>query len=167
MLEAVRYGLLAALAIALVLAALTDWRRRHIDNWLTAAVALGGLAFWWASGLQPWPGIVLQAGLFALTFAVCAGLFALRAMGGGDVKLLAALALWIEPAPFARLLVLMALIGGALTLGMVAWHIQRRRPGLPEIPYGVAIAAAGLWVLASDWLWPGAAESGENQILTI
>ena len=44
-----------------------------------------------------------------------AGLFALRAMGGGDVKLLTALALWIEPLWFLRLLVVMALLGGVLT----------------------------------------------------
>jgi len=36
----VHYGLVVALAIALLVAAVTDWRRRQIDNWLNAAIAL-------------------------------------------------------------------------------------------------------------------------------
>ena len=43
------YGLLAALAIALLIAAFTDLRRRQIDNWLTAAIALGAPLFWFAT----------------------------------------------------------------------------------------------------------------------
>ena len=45
----VQYGLLIALAIALVVAAFTDLRRRQIDNWLNAGIALVAPAFWWAS----------------------------------------------------------------------------------------------------------------------
>ena len=43
------YGLLAALAIALLVAAFTDWRRRQIDNKLTAAIALTAPLFWLAA----------------------------------------------------------------------------------------------------------------------
>ena len=46
------YGLLAALAIALLVAAVTDWRRRQIDNKLNAAIALGAPLFWWAAGFS-------------------------------------------------------------------------------------------------------------------
>jgi prepilin peptidase CpaA len=73
-------------------------------------------------------------------------------MGGGDVKLLAALALWIEPDWFLRLLIVMALVGGLLTVVMGAWHIARRQKDKLAIPYGVAIALAGLWVLGSHYL---------------
>jgi prepilin peptidase CpaA len=73
-------------------------------------------------------------------------------MGGGDVKLLTALALWIEPMPFLRLLIMMALLGGVLTVVFGAWHIARRRKDRLAIPYGVAIAAAGLWVLGTSYL---------------
>jgi prepilin peptidase CpaA len=147
------YGLLAALAIALLVAAFTDLRRRQIDNKLNAAIALGAPLFWWAA----WFSLVevaWQLGTALTAFIIFAGLFALRWMGGGDVKLLSALALWIEPLIFVRLLVVMALVGGVLTLGFGAWHVMRRQRDRLAIPYGVAIAAAGLWVLADSYL-PG------------
>ena len=147
-----KYGLLAALAIALLVAAFTDLRSRQIANWLTGAVALGAPLFWWASGLTLWPEIALQLGVALATFAVLAALFALRAMGGGDVKLLTALALWIEPALFLKLIVIMALLGGVLTLVFGAWHIARRQRDKLAIPYGVAISLAGLWVLGTSYL---------------
>ena len=146
------YGLLVALAIALVVAAFTDWRRRQIDNWLNAGIALAAPVYWWASGLDLWPGVALQFGVGLAAFAVFAAMFALRWMGGGDVKLLTALALWIEPTWFLKLIVMMALLGGLLTLVMGAWHIARRQRDRLAIPYGVAIAAAGLWVLGTHYL---------------
>ena len=151
-----KYGLLAALAIALLTAAFTDLRSRQIGNWLNGAIALGAPLFWWASGLSLWPEVAAQLGVALAAFVVLAGLFALRAMGGGDVKLLTALALWIEPAWFLKLVVLMALLGGVLTIVFAAWHIARRRKDRLAIPYGVAIASAGLWVLSAQY-WPPAA----------
>ncbi|AXU17912.1 peptidase [Novosphingobium sp. THN1] len=142
------YGLVGALAIALLVAAFTDIRRRQIDNWLNAAIALSAPAYWWASGLSLWPGVAMQVGVAFIAFVVLAGLFALKLMGGGDVKLLAALALWLPPLTFVKLLVIMSLLGGALTIVVAAWHytVTRRRDA--KIPYGVAIASAGLIVLA-------------------
>ena len=147
-----QYALLVGLAIALVTAAITDIRARRIDNWLTGAVALGAPLFWWASGLGLYPGVVLQIFIALIAFAILAVMFALRAMGGGDVKLLTALALWIEPAQFGQLVVLMALLGGALTLVMAMRHTMQRRKDRLAIPYGVAISAAGLWVLFAHYL---------------
>jgi len=143
------YGLVGALAIALLVAAFTDIRRRQIDNWLNASIALGAPVFWWATGLSLWPGVALQLGLALATFAVLAALFAIRAMGGGDVKLLTALALWLPAMLFVRLLLVMAIAGGVLTVVLGMWHISRRQTGRLKIPYGVAIAVAGLWTLAS------------------
>ena len=145
--EPFKYGLLAMLAIALLVAAFTDLRSRRIGNWLTGAIALGAPLFWWASGLAPWPDVALQVGVAALTFAVLAALFAIRAMGGGDVKLLTALALWIEPLQFVRLILAMALLGGVLTIAFGAWHVMRRQREKLAIPYGVAISLAGLWTI--------------------
>lgn len=146
------YGLLGTLAIALLIAAFTDLHRRQIDNWLNAGIALGAPLFWYASGLSLWPGVAWQIGIAFGSFIVLAGLFAIRAMGGGDVKLLTALALWIQPAWFLKLLIMMALIGGLLTIVCGAWHIARRQRDRLAVPYGVAIATAGLWVLASQYL---------------
>ncbi len=150
------YGLLIALAIALVVAAFTDIRRRQIDNWLNGAIALAAPLFWWTSGMALWPDLALQLGVALAAFAVFAGLFALNWMGGGDVKLLTALALWIPPAMFLQLLVIMAVAGGVLTVVMVAWHTMRRQKHKLAIPYGVAIAFGGLWVLAANYLPAGA-----------
>lgn len=154
------YGLLVALAIALLYAAATDIRRRQIDNWLTASVALAAPLYWWASGLSLWPGVAMQVGVALAVFSVLAGLFALRMMGGGDVKLLSALALWIVPADFLKLVIVMALVGGVLTIVVGAWHVMRRQRDRIAVPYGVAIAFGGLWILGTTYLPLAASETG-------
>ena len=70
-----KYGLLAALAIALLVAAVTDLRSRHIGNWLNGGIALAAPLFWWASDLALWPDVALQLGVALATFAVLAVLF--------------------------------------------------------------------------------------------
>jgi len=151
--EPFKYGLLAALAIALLVAAFSDLRSRRIGNWLTGTIALGAPLFWWASAMplwaDPWTqtSVAAQLGVAAFTFAILAVLFAIRAMGGGDVKLLTALALWIEPPLFLTLILTMALLGGLLTIGFGAWHVMRRQRDKLAIPYGVAISLAALWTL--------------------
>lgn len=145
------YGLLAALAIALLVAAFTDWRSRQISNKLNAAIALCAPLFWWATGLS-FGDIAWQVGIAVLTLVLTAGFFALRWMGGGDVKLLTVLALWIQPALFLQLVIAMAVIGGVLTLAFGAWHIARRQRDRLAIPYGIAIAAAALLVLSQTYL---------------
>ncbi len=156
--EYFQYGLLVALAIALLIAAFTDIRHRHIDNWLNGGIALGAPLFWWASGLSLWPGVAIQLGVALAAFVVLAGLFALRAMGGGDVKLITALALWIQPGWFLELLIIMAIVGGLLTIVMGAWHVMRRQKERLAIPYGVAISTAGLWVLSVHY-YPSASQA--------
>ena len=145
------YGLLAALAIALLVAAFTDLRSRQISNKLNAAIAMCAPLFWVASGLSL-TDIAWQLGVAFVALAVLAVLFALRWMGGGDVKLLTALALWVKPAAFLNLIIAMALIGGVLTLAFGAWHVARRQRDRLAIPYGVAIAAAALLVLGDAYL---------------
>lgn len=145
------YGLLAALAIALLIAAFTDLRSRQISNRLNLAIAIGAPLFWWASGLAL-GDIAWQLGVAVVTLVITTGFFALRWMGGGDVKLLTVLALWIPPALFLQLIIAMALIGGVLTLVFGAWHIARRQRDRVAIPYGVAIAAAALLVLGQTYL---------------
>lgn len=154
--EIFQYGLLIALAIALLVAAFTDMRSRHIGNWLNGAIAVAAPLWWWANGLTLWPEIAMQFGIALAAFVVLAGLFALRAMGGGDVKLLTALALWIEPTWFLKLLIVMALVGGLLTVAIGGWHVIRRQRERIMIPYGVAISAAGLWVIGTHY-FPAAA----------
>lgn len=149
------YGLLGLLAIALLTAAFTDMRRRQIDNWLNAAVALTAPLYWWAAGLALWPDIAVQFGFAVAVAAVLIGLWSLGWIGGGDIKLLGALALWIAPASYLTLIIVMALTGGLLTLFMACFHIAARRKGRPVIPYGIAIAVGGLWVLSTNHLPAG------------
>jgi prepilin peptidase CpaA len=94
--------------------------------------------------------VQLAAG--AGVFVLLAAAFYAGMMGGGDVKLAAALALWFSPASTVKFLVLTSLAGGVLTLGILVWHRTKRREGRPEIPYGVAIAFGGLAILTQRFL---------------
>ena len=140
-------ALLTILVVLLVSAGVEDVRTREIANWKNAAIALLAPLWWVALGLPLWPGMALQFALGAGVLALFAVAFALGQMGGGDVKLLAALALWLPIQPLAWMLVLMSLLGGVLTLVMVADKAIRKSEGAIEIPYGIAIVAAGLIVL--------------------
>ena len=121
------YVLLAGLAIALLVAAATDLKSRTIGNKLNLAIAAGAPLFWWASGMSLWPGVAAQIGVAAACFAVCCVFFALRQMGGGDVKLLTALALWMPPTNFLNLIVITAMLGWVLTLVMGAWMVAHSK----------------------------------------
>lgn len=146
---AIQLAILAVLALLLLYAAWGDLRTRTIANGLNLAIALAAPIWWLAQGLSPWPDIAIQIALALLVFAVFAGCFAIGMMGGGDVKLLGALALWLPPVPMMRMLVVMALAGGVLTLFFVALHRARKAEGRPEIPYGVAISFAALCALGT------------------
>ena len=140
--------LLCVLALLLVWAGIEDARTREIAHWKNAAIALLAPAWWWANGLALWPDMALQLGVAAIVFALFVGVYALGQMGGGDVKLLGALALWLPLGPLVWMLILMSLVGGVLTLLFVVERLLRKqREGAVEIPYGVAIAIAGLIVL--------------------
>ncbi|MET0365343.1 MAG: prepilin peptidase [Sphingobium sp.] len=147
-------ALLILLAAMLVWAAITDLRARIISNGLNAAIALIAPLYWWSMGLSPWPDMALQLALCAGVFAVFATLFAMGMMGGGDVKMLAALTLWLPAGALMSLLVLMALLGGVLTVVTLVHHRWTRRIGAVEVPYGVAIALAGLWVIGEPYFNP-------------
>jgi len=144
--------LVIGLAALLVVAAVIDVRTFTISNRLTLAVALLAPLYWLSIALAPWPGIAIQVAAAAVVFVLMAGAFYAGMMGGGDVKLAAALALWFPPTATIQFIVLMSLAGGVLTIGLVVWHRAKRREGRPEIPYGVAIAVGGLAILAQPYL---------------
>ena len=144
--------LLFVLAAILVVAAVIDVRTFTISNRLNLTVALLAPVYWVSIALTPWPGVAIQLAAGAAVFILLAGAFYAGMMGGGDVKLAAALALWFSPSGTVRFLVLMSLAGGVLTLVLVAWHRARKREGRPQIPYGVAIAFGGLAILTQRFL---------------
>jgi prepilin peptidase CpaA len=144
---ALSWFFIALLAAAMLWAAIGDWRTRTIPNWLNGAIALLAIPFWWSIGLGLWPGVALQIGLGIAVFALFAIAFRFGAMGGGDVKMAAALALWLPFAGVVKLLAIMSIAGGILTLAMLAAHRMAKAAGQPEIPYGIAIAFGGFWLI--------------------
>ncbi|EKU76632.1 MULTISPECIES: A24 family peptidase [Sphingobium] len=150
--EYFRLALIAALGILLIAAAITDLRARIISNRLNLGVAALAPLWWIACGLPLWPGMAVQLLVGLLVFVLFAALFAFGMMGGGDVKLLGALALWFPWQAVLTLLTLMAILGGAVTIVTVIHHRLRRKQGPPEIPYGVAISIAALWLLGERYL---------------
>jgi len=150
--NAISWILLIALAAMLLAACWCDIRSRTIPNLLNVAIALLAIPFWWSMGLTLWPDIAWQIGVAMLVFGLFAIAFALGAMGGGDVKLVAAIALWLPAHSVLALLFIMSVAGGALTLAMLIRHKLARNGGQLEIPYGVAIAFGGLWLISERFL---------------
>jgi prepilin peptidase CpaA len=143
--------LLLLLAALLVIAIVGDIRRFTISNRLNLAIALLALPWWLAEGYTL-PAVGLQLGLALAVLLLFALAFWVGAMGGGDVKLLAALALWFTPIEMLGVLLLTAMLGGLLTIALLACHRLRGREGRPQIPYGVAIGMAGLWAIGERFL---------------
>ena len=147
---------LAAFAGLMATAAFEDFRRLVIPNGLVL-----GLCLLWpfhvATAAMPSLASAGGAALCAATvFVAGAVLFARGLIGGGDVKLLAAAALWAGPAGTPSLLVLTGLFGGLLSLllltpagalvGATRQVAGGHRADPILVPYGVAIAAAALAV---------------------
>ena len=144
--------LLVGLAAILIVAAAIDVRTFTISNRLNLTVAMLAPVYWLSVALPIWPGVGIQLAAGAGVFVLLACAFYAGMMGGGDVKLAAALALWFSPSSTLKFLVLMSLAGGVLTLVVMMLHRLKRREGRPEIPYGVAIAFGGLFILTQRFL---------------
>ena len=144
--------LLGLLALMLLACSWWDLKTRTIPNWLNLAIALLAVAFWYSVQLPLWPEVALRVGVAFVAFWVFAAAFAMGAMGGGDVKLIAALALWLPWQAVLALIFLMSIAGGVLTLAYLIRHRLAKREEKLEIPYGVAIAFGGLWLISERFL---------------
>lgn len=143
----VSIALLGLLGLGLVSAGIEDARSRQIANWKNAAIALAAPAWWWARDYSFWPDVTLQLGIAGIVFAFFVAAFHFGQMGGGDVKLIGALALWLPFTALVWMLIVMSLVGGVVTLVLVIEARLKRDQRALEIPYGVAIAIAGLlWI---------------------
>jgi prepilin peptidase CpaA len=139
--------LLALLLLALAAAAIEDGLRLRISNLTCLAVLLLGLAAAMLHGLSAgmWQNLLVFAALLVLgTLAFSAG-----ALGGGDVKLLAALGLWVDLRGALWLLAGVFIAGGVLALLFIAGRRilrlnARRDRSDRRIPYGIAIVAGTL-----------------------
>ena len=133
---------------ALVVAAVSDLARRIIPD-TCSLVILGAFAVVSLATPIEFPAVLANLAASLTLFALGALLFSRGFIGGGDVKLLAALALWVGWGGLPGVLMAMSLAGGVLALACLA---ARRLPlrwggflaAKEGIPYGVAIAVAGL-----------------------
>ena len=110
-----------AVVLALVLcAAVYDVRYRRIPNWLSVSGVLAGLALN-AFLDQGRPGMFVSSMLgLAIAFGVYFVLYALRAMGAGDVKLMAAVGTVVGWPNWFGIFIVTAIIGGIMALILVA-----------------------------------------------
>lgn len=173
-----KYFLLGGLMIATV-GAIKDFRGRTIPNWLTYSGISSGLAL--RVSIAGWPalktgclGLLIGGGFFYL-------LFVAGGMGGGDVKLMGAVAAWSGTLQTIHILTIAAIAGGVLAIGYTVHHqqvrvavqnslellrhhltsglephplINVRSPGSVRIPYGLAIVI-GTVVCTSSAFWRG------------
>ena len=139
-------GVLLLMQVLVVGAALQDTRQLKISNLFPIGV-MACFAVWVAligPRMALWENLVA----FILTLAFGLALFSRRWLGGGDVKLLAAVALWFNLVNAGHTLFYIAVSGLLLTFVLImvrrmlpayrgSWVSLRKRG---PIPYGIAIA---------------------------
>lgn len=145
---------MALLLLAVV--AVWDLRCRLIPNWVVVGLALLFLVPALVAG--QWLSVLGGSAVAAVVFLIGVVLFHFGLIGGGDVKLTAALALWAGPAGVLKFLLLTSLAGGGVSLLCLAWagaEAWRRGDGFSrdavQVPYGIAIALGGLPAVLAPW----------------
>lgn len=149
-----------AAGLALLVACICDLRRFEIPDSLSVVILAAAILFGFATPGYDW--LWHLAGL-GLMFAVGLGLFAAGWMGGGDIKLLVATAMWTGLVGLPVFLVGVSLAGGVLALvllgsraALTATGTSAERvpgplkPGAP-MPYALAIAGGAFWWAARSW----------------
>lgn len=138
----------AALLLAvgfLCMASMIDVRQRRIPNEISLAVALLAIPFCYGAAGGPGLLSLLRHLSVPLLLAVPMSiLFALRILGGGDVKLILASSLWVSPEKIATLAMIVILLGGlvAVLMQLLDMIFQAVKP--ESVPYGLPIAAGVL-----------------------
>ena len=154
--------LLVILALLLAAAAIEDATRLRISNLTCAGVLVAALV---AMGFAGFPaGLWQNALLFAALLFGGMFLFGAGKIGGGDVKLLAVIGLWVDLRAGLWLIISVALAGGVLAilylLARAVLRKRRQRAGKEDrkgagIPYGLAIVTGAAFVFATQLGWPG------------
>ncbi len=144
--------------VLMAYAASSDLLTMRIANWLVLAVVVAWFLLAVMAGTS-WSeiGISMAAAIIVLVFAFA--FFAFGWIGGGDAKLVAATTLWVGFGLMLPYLIYAALLGGALTLLILAvrryplpaslarirW-IDRLHDTKSGVPYGITLAIAALLV---------------------
>jgi len=156
--QIVSSAVIAVFVGLLIAAALNDLCVYRIPNWIVAGILALYPIFVFSTEIHvDWLWAMAGAiGAFAIGFA----LFSFGFMGGGDVKLISATALWAGPTHILEFLFVTAIIGGLMSIIMVTparlalasafdtigLHRPREILLANVLPYGVAIAAGGVVV---------------------
>lgn len=167
-----------ALIAVLLVAAAIDWRTMRIPNWLTVSAMLYGLAYNATHGQSLWGGLSTGGSGLLVGLVLLLPLYLIRAMGAGDVKLMAAVGAFLGPLPVLKAALFVFVVGG---IAAVAFAVSRRagrqlaanltefaeslvlpgvavwRPGLGSasigsLPYGVSISVGTLLFLVARQL---------------
>lgn len=144
----------ALLCVLLVVAAAEDSLRLRISNLTVLAVIVSAVIAVFAVGpvLALWENLLV----FALVLAAGTPLFATGKVGGGDVKLLAAVGLWTDLERALMTIAAVFIAGGVLALIILIPRFVRRQPkeaardSKKGVPYAVAITVGALIVLAFE-----------------
>ena len=133
------WWLAAALGLA---ASVEDLRRRTIPNWLTTSGAIAGIV---CAASMGWRSLGMAIAGASVGFLLMLPLHLCGAMGGGDVKLMAAFGTLLGPAG-----ILAAAVFGAVAGGI--WALGAALRGVRAISFAPAIAA-GVWVTLVGGGW--------------
>jgi prepilin peptidase CpaA len=150
--------LLTIFPAGMAFAAATDLITMTVPNRLIAILTAGFFLAAALAGLS-WSDIGLHMAVAGVALIVGFALFVPGWIGGGDAKLFAATALWIGPSLLLDFSLIAALIGGVLTLCIIllrslplptalndqGW-LLKLHDAKAGVPYGIALAAAGLLV---------------------
>ena len=145
--------LVLLLLATLVAAVIEDASRLRISNITSAAVLVEAIVAMAVEGFST--GLWQNGVAFLCVLVVGTAAFAARLLGGGDVKLLAALALWFDLPHLVWLIAAVFIAGGLvaaayLTTRLVTTGVAGIRNKDRRIPYGIAIAAGAVLVFASQ-----------------
>lgn len=163
------FSVLAFFPALMALSASMDLLTLTIPNRICLSLALGYLTL--ATLLRiPAADMLLNISCALAILAIAFVMFALGWVGGGDAKLAAATALWLGWSSMLDYGVTAAIYGGILTLiilgaralplpaalARLAW-VARLHDGKTGVPYGIALAAAGLIQYPASRIWAVAA----------
>jgi prepilin peptidase CpaA len=144
--------------VLMAYAASSDLLTMRIANWLVLAVVVAWLVLAVLAGTS-WAEICISAAAAVIVLVFAFAFFAFGWIGGGDAKLVAATTLWVGFGLMLPYLIYAALLGGGLTLLILALRryplpsvlqrikwIDRLHDTKSGVPYGITLAIAALLV---------------------
>ena len=151
--------------VLMAYAASSDMLTMRIANWLVGALVVSYFILATLAGVS-FMEMATNAGAALIVLVFSFAFFAFGWIGGGDAKLVAATSLWLGFGLLLPYLVYAALLGGGLTLLILAIRRYPLPPNLAKhkwidrlhdnksgVPYGIALAIAGLLVYSESTLF--------------